>query len=499
MHKIYLLDGQLPEDATQKFTQKRSILRNSIILSLGLAISYAIFSQPQNSATNSANGTQSLWLHEPKNIFQWSDAIDSSNLSQIVDILSSPSGDLFGITVNESNYRSVYKFNILDGKWSPFELQQIQIKDIKFDKAGNLYPLDTQGNLYAKSYDYYYVLLKEILDFEFTSQGQIQAISSATKPQDSDSKFYKKLEIGRTNYILYSPQSLSKIAISNDKLIFVDENSTIIGYGNKCIKDLTSGVDGSLWALSCKQNSELTDYQLINWDPISKKWLEINNTFGVKIAAFNEISISILNSLGQIRISTDKNRYNNVEFYENLLRPQLFEDSVILNSTNLGFVQDLVSKKNVFSKLCYRATINGFQAEKFHKGCDYQGASLTILKSSKGRIAGAYTSNSFIQNSYFVKDEKAFIFSSDLQVVIPIKIQNPDNAHLGGTSTGPTFGYGRDLYVCSNSNIVADSYSNLGSTYQLPQGLEQDSIEAKTYLFGEEKFLLSEIEVYILI
>jgi hypothetical protein len=58
------------------------------------------------------------------------------------------------------------------------------------------------------------------------------------------------------------------------------------------------------------------------------------------------------------------------------------------------------------------------------------------------------------------------------------------------------FGRGHDFRISSNCNTNNESYSNLGYTYQLPEGTQINSEEAKTYLAGTYQFKVVEIEVY---
>ena len=43
---------------------------------------------------------------------------------------------------------------------------------------------------------------------------------------------------------------------------------------------------------------------------------------------------------------------------------------------------------------------------------------------------------------------------------------------------------GDDIFITDNCNKNEESYSNLGSSYKLPDGIKYDSDEAKTYLGG---------------
>ena len=56
---------------------------------------------------------------------------------------------------------------------------------------------------------------------------------------------------------------------------------------------------------------------------------------------------------------------------------------------------------------------------------------------------------------------------------------------------GPTFGGGRDIYICNSANERMGSYSNLGVSYQHPLGNETEK-----FLAGSYKFQLSEIEAF---
>ena len=59
------------------------------------------------------------------------------------------------------------------------------------------------------------------------------------------------------------------------------------------------------------------------------------------------------------------------------------------------------------------------------------------------------------------------------------------------------FGSGTDIYVGDSCNKGLNSGSNLGGTYTLPPGVEQNSHQAKTYFTGSLKFKVAEIETYL--
>ena len=58
------------------------------------------------------------------------------------------------------------------------------------------------------------------------------------------------------------------------------------------------------------------------------------------------------------------------------------------------------------------------------------------------------------------------------------------------------FGGGNDLAIYDDCNNKSESYSNLGYSYQLPQGMFFDTEQAKTFLCGTYNFTVQDIEVY---
>ena len=65
--------------------------------------------------------------------------------------------------------------------------------------------------------------------------------------------------------------------------------------------------------------------------------------------------------------------------------------------------------------LLYRGSKNGWNIGDFHDLCDNKGATITLFKSSKGKIFGGFTSLSWESKGWFgnfgEKDNSAFLFS----------------------------------------------------------------------------------------
>ena len=132
--------------------------------------------------------------------------------------------------------------------------------------------------------------------------------------------------------------------------------------------------------------------------------------------------------------------------------------------------KDLVELCNLSdkqSKLIYRASRDGFSAVRFHAKCDNHPRTLTIIKTTKGYIFGAYTSAAWDSSLSYKADPNAFIFSlinaSGLPQLIPIKTTHDQESIFCRSDYGPLFGNG-DIVITDFSNLACDSSSLLGGS-----------------------------------
>lgn len=100
--------------------------------------------------------------------------------------------------------------------------------------------------------------------------------------------------------------------------------------------------------------------------------------------------------------------------------------------------------------LCYRATVDGFQAENFHTKCNNKGPTITIVKSGS-RVFGGYTSTSWKSIANYVQDATTYLFSVNNEAKYP-NIAGNGNSIYDNNGYGPTFGGGHDLHISTNSN-----------------------------------------------
>ncbi|XP_053383601.1 interferon-induced protein 44-like isoform X3 [Mercenaria mercenaria] len=99
--------------------------------------------------------------------------------------------------------------------------------------------------------------------------------------------------------------------------------------------------------------------------------------------------------------------------------------------------------------LRYAITRDGCDPTVFHKKCDNQGPTVTVLYNQQGSVYGGYTSVSWQSMSgIYVRDDKAFLYQlryngSDRQNIFHVKI--PDRAVIHSSSCAPIFGSSYDL------------------------------------------------------
>ena len=143
----------------------------------------------------------------------------------------------------------------------------------------------------------------------------------------------------------------------------------------------------------------------------------------------------------------------------------------------------------------YRASENGFGFEDFHAKCAGHKKCLTIIKSDSGNVFGGYTDTRWNESKSWIPDNKAFLFSLINKDSNPVKIKC--SRSFSAVSSGSWIQqYGHDLYLSSNSNVITESWSNLGFAYKHPSYV-YDSTQAGEFLPGSEFFKTLEIEMYI--
>ncbi|CAF0784160.1 unnamed protein product [Adineta steineri] len=153
-------------------------------------------------------------------------------------------------------------------------------------------------------------------------------------------------------------------------------------------------------------------------------------------------------------------------------------------------------------ELIYKATIDGFHSEDFHRCSDNRGPTMTIIQSKNGNyLFGGYTEISWTCDNKYKKDPNAFIFTlrnpHDIQPTKFTLKSKTGNAIGHAKTTGSYFGgvvkdkeHLVDIWIASNADI------NQGSSSSFPSSYIDTTGKGETLFTGEKKFMVEEIEVY---
>lgn len=184
------------------------------------------------------------------------------------------------------------------------------------------------------------------------------------------------------------------------------------------------------------------------------------------------------------------------EKIRNLFKPSepIFCSSIIKNDLkklNLlnNWVKEKMEKNSLKYELIYKMSENGSKCKTFHKYCDNQGPTLTIIKTTSNRIFGGFNPFKWISssdNEYKDYSKKRFLFSMNKMKKYEL-LNSSKRAIYTNKYDGPHFGnadieFGDDL---------KKGKSAASGTFLPPNKLEL------TDGFGEsEKFESAEVEIF---
>jgi hypothetical protein len=158
-------------------------------------------------------------------------------------------------------------------------------------------------------------------------------------------------------------------------------------------------------------------------------------------------------------------------------------------------LNEFYGKQDQTWTLIYKASRDGFPSTDFHRCCNNQGPTITIIQSiDGGYLFGGYTSMSWANRQSYIQDDNGpFIFTLTNPYGIPptkypVKLRN--HAIYDHLNYGPTFGAGNDLYVCNQS------HTNRSSSFNFPHSYNDTTKRGSTTFTGNKNFLVNDIEVY---
>lgn len=250
------------------------------------------------TSSNPSNDNINTWLVQPKDDFKWNatQVLEWKSLTNFVNLAVSPLGNVYGVQIysdKKNKYSWLYEYNFLTGGWDLWD-DKIEVSDVRFDKVGRMYLLDPKGNVYGPGSNTT-AILAGVSDFEVTVEGRVLGISTTNTSspraflEGQWDKFADKLD-----YKSYSRAIYSKVTLNNQIPVFSDVNSKLVGFGFECVTDISSGADGSFWALDCSADKD-GNFGILKWDPFRAQWYKISGYRGIKIGVFNEVSAAVLN------------------------------------------------------------------------------------------------------------------------------------------------------------------------------------------------------------
>jgi hypothetical protein len=180
---------------------------------------------------------------------------------------------------------------------------------------------------------------------------------------------------------------------------------------------------------------------------------------------------------------------------------EFFQDSTIIRKNEVKMIlnwidEKYVKNKNIEIKLLYKGSLHGDGSAIFHKLCDNQGPTISIIETTSGRRFGGYTNSSWDSSSgYKQSDPTAFIFSLDRKRKFKIYSKSIKDAIFCSQTQNVTFGGGHDINV-PDLFLTTAGYTIFPGSYGIDENFEYES---ESYLSGSSNFFAKDVEVYSVI
>jgi len=132
----------------------------------------------------------------------------------------------------------------------------------------------------------------------------------------------------------------------------------------------------------------------------------------------------------------------------------------ILTAKELGWLQSMLRKDGyVIGRRLFSTEGHEDCVKAFHNNCDDKGATLTVVKTSSGKVIGGATTLPWSSTAGYAQDEKAWLFRLDKNSYNRIDLKSEDGlAVFHHPNYGPTFGNGHDLCITARCGGKIISY-----------------------------------------
>ena len=172
--------------------------------------------------------------------------------------------------------------------------------------------------------------------------------------------------------------------------------------------------------------------------------------------------------------------------------------STILNCHYIAQINHWIGKTYKYS-LLFRASKDGYGSQEFHDRCDGKSPTVTIVRTSKQKVIGGFTSLKWDSFDHTVEDntKTSFMFSMDMDRKYSL-VQGAQCAIICYSYYGPAFG-NWGFCICQVDTDDCRKPCSCASDEHLIRG---DEYEAETYLnfLGETegRFSVIDYEVFLL-
>ena len=222
-------------------------------------------------------------------------------------------------------------------------------------------------------------------------------------------------------------------------------------------------------------NIENTVKDIRNIDKIIKKYQKD----GYKEIKFHSDENNVDTILGYIKI-LGKISVNN--FDSSILNGNIKRQEAIIN-----WIKEKTNKNFVYFEKIFAMNINGTSSKDFHKHCDNQGPTLTLVKTTKNKIFGGFTPLDWDITGIDKIDEnnQTFVFSLNLMKKYDL-INKEKSAICCNKEYGPSFGVS-DFFIESNMK-TGETYANEITNFITNNNLELTDSEGNNEVFNVDNF-----------
>ena len=256
--------------------------------------------------------------------------------------------------------------------------------------------------------------------------------------------------------------------------------------------------------------------ELINNFSVKKlnyQYLETINNINVNSMMADIIQINeekdIINQLKKIfnGYNKIKNTYNNIsvnskdysnEITKNDNNSSLNDSLIIKDIKSINMIKNWISPNNNISfKLLYRATRDGDSFNNFHSKCN-DAPNISFIKTDNGKVIGGYTTLPWkIEDTSFLLDKEAFIFSIDSKEKYNLNQNLNGNNAIYHCNSVYCCCYG----YCGDDLTIHENFLSNTKSYCCGNGKYRSFTTSNLQMIGKDEegkvnFGIKELEVY---